>query len=100
MSGGHFDYKQYVLQELSDEIERVLNRQGKPKPEDETYGDYYKDHPEECIYPYYPEKIQVKMREAIEVLNRAGVYVQRIDWFLSGDDGEESFLERLEEELK
>jgi hypothetical protein len=29
----------------------------------------------------------------------AAVYAQRIDWLISGDDGEESFLERLKEEL-
>jgi len=33
------------------------------------------------------------------VLRKAAIYAQRIDWLLSGDDGEESFLERLKEEL-
>lgn len=27
------------------------------------------------------------------------IYTQRIDWLLSGDDGEESFHSRLKEEL-
>ena len=27
------------------------------------------------------------------------IYTQRIDWLLSGDDNEETFLERLKEEL-
>jgi hypothetical protein len=26
--------------------------------------------------------------------------MQRIDWLLSGDDGEESFIERLKEDLE
>jgi hypothetical protein len=26
--------------------------------------------------------------------------MQRMDWLLSGDDGEESFLKRLDEDLK
>jgi hypothetical protein len=29
----------------------------------------------------------------------AAIYVQRIDWLMSGDDGEESFMRRLKEEL-
>ena len=29
----------------------------------------------------------------------AAIYAQRIDWLLSGDDGEESFKRRLKEEL-
>ena len=32
-------------------------------------------------------------------LNLAGIYTQRLDWLFSGDDGEDSFFERLEEEL-
>ena len=39
------------------------------------------------------------MREAIKQLKIAAVYAQRVDWLLSGDDGEESFIERLEENL-
>jgi hypothetical protein len=30
----------------------------------------------------------------------AQVYAHRVDWLLSGDDGEESFLRRLAEDLK
>ena len=40
------------------------------------------------------------MKEAVRALKIAQVYAQRVDWLLSGDDGEESFLSRLEEELK
>ena len=40
------------------------------------------------------------MKEAIKALKIAQVYAQRVDWLLSGDDGEESFLSRLDDELK
>ena len=39
------------------------------------------------------------MREAVKILKIANIYVQRIDWLLSGDDGEETFLNRLSEDL-
>ena len=39
MSGGHFDYNQYRINDIADSIERELNRQGKEKPKDELYGD-------------------------------------------------------------
>jgi hypothetical protein len=39
------------------------------------------------------------MKEAVKQLRIAAIYAQRVDWFLSGDDGEESFIERLNEEL-
>jgi hypothetical protein len=30
----------------------------------------------------------------------AQIYAQRIDWLISGDDGEDSFRERLKEDLE
>ena len=42
----------------------------------------------------------MKVKEGIDILKRAFIYAQRIDWFLSGDDGEDSFLRQLEEDLK
>ena len=101
MSGGHFDYKQYQINEIADSIERELNRQGKEKPKDELYGDaeYFKKYPEEKYYYTYSEIVQEKMKEAVRQLKIAAIYAQRVDWFLSGDDGDESFIERLEEDL-
>ena len=40
------------------------------------------------------------MREAIKALKIAHIYAQRVDWYLSKDDGEESFISRLEQSLK
>ena len=41
-----------------------------------------------------------KLYGAVAALRVAYVYAQRVDWLLSDDDGEESFLKHLEEELK
>lgn len=95
MSGGHFDYKQYEIQEISESIKLTLKRQGLLKPKCEVLGDG--DDP---YYPVYPKSIQTAMWSGVRALQRAWVYAQRIDFFLSGDDAEEDFLRRLEEELK
>ena len=102
MSGGHFDHKQYWINDIADSIELELDRQGKEKPRDELYynKEYYDEYPEDKFYPTYSEIVQEKMKEAIKQLRIAAVYAQRIDWFLSGDDNEESFIERLGEELE
>lgn len=102
MSGGHFDCKQYNINEIADSILSTLDRQGDDLPKSELfYNDFhYKKYPEERCYRIYPAEIQQKMNEAVKYLRIAAVYAQRIDWFLSGDDGEESFLKRLEEDLK
>lgn len=101
MSGGYFDYKQYEINNIADSIEHELNIQGKLKPKNELYYDkeYYIKYPEEKFYYTYPEIIQEKMREAIKQLRIAAVYAHRIDWFLSGDDGNESFIKRLKTDL-
>ena len=100
MSGGHFDYIQSRISDIADSIQSTLDNQGKEKPLDYYCDmDYYKKYPEERFYETYPQEIQEKFREAIKVIRIAYVYAQRVDWLLSGDDGEESFLERLEKDL-
>lgn len=59
---------------------------------------YDEDGKETNYYDYEPETIE-EFCKAIKVLREAAVYAQRIDWLLSGDDGEETFHKRLKEEL-
>lgn len=93
MSGGHFDYKQYELSRISDEIEHLIEVNGKKR---EGRIDSWED-PYHHEYP--PEVIQ-KFKEAVLHLKIAQIYAHRIDWLVSGDDGEQSFLKRLEEDFK
>lgn len=39
------------------------------------------------------------MKQAYLQLRKAYVYAQRVDWMLSGDDGEDTMQTRLKEEL-
>ena len=48
---------------------------------------------------YKPETLKL-MQETIKVLRKAEVYSHRLEWFFSGDDGEEDLHERLAEDLK
>ena len=105
MSGGAFNYDQYKIGYMVDQIEETVVKNGVEKtPEDlKNEGcrdpDWYKKYPEDLFHYKYPDEVIEKMKEGIEVLKRAQIYAQRIDWLLSGDDGEESFLRRLEEDL-
>ena len=80
MSGGHFDYKQYHLEDIASEIEELIDR-------NDGFYDYSKETLEE-------------FKNAIPLLRKAAIYAQRIDWLVSGDDGEDDFHERLQEELE
>ena len=86
MSGGRFNYKQYELDYIADEIEQAI-RDNKKLDE---WG-YCADFPEEIIEQF---------KKSVYLIRQAAIHAQRIDWLLSGDDGEQSFFRRLEEDLK
>lgn len=86
MSGGAFDYKQYNLEYIADEIDKLIETNDKK----DEYG-YSRS--------YSPQTLE-KFKEAARTLRLAGKMAHRIDWLVSGDDGEESFHKRWEEEIK
>ena len=79
MSGGRFDYLQGRY-EWDDAIETISN--------------HISENPRE-----YEQKTIDKFEEGLLAIKKARVYLQRIDWLLSDDDGEKTFHERLEEDL-
>lgn len=101
MSGGRFDYIQYRITDIIESIQEELDSQGKLRYDvnEEYRKDFYKSYPEDKFNYTYPEDIQAEFLLAIKLLKVAQTYAQRIDWLLSGDDGEESFRRRLKEEL-
>ena len=65
-----------------------------------TYQYYAPDENGETpYYPDYSEETLQEFRRAIDVLKRASVYAHRIDWLISGDDGEETFHKRLKKDF-
>ena len=40
------------------------------------------------------------MKEAYRQIRIAEIYATRVDWMMSGDDSEESFRERIKEDLE
>ena len=105
MSGGAFDYKQYNISMIADEIEQKIERSGRPKTreelKDESWRDFewYKKYPEDLNHYKYPDEVIEEFKKGVEILRKAHVYAQRIDWLVSGDDGEDSFRKRLQQEL-
>ena len=61
-----------------------------------------------CCYDRYPDEADVlelsdetinAMKEAYRQIRIAEIYATRVDWMMSGDDSEESFRERVKEDL-
>ncbi len=80
MSGGTFDYKEYNISCIADEIEQYIDRNTTEK-----------------IYSL--ETIE-KFKDAVILLRKAAIVAHRIDYLLAGDDGEDTFHERLQEDLE
>lgn len=106
MSGGRFSYDQYKIGYIADEIEHEIEKSGRPKTREELKEeswrdpDWYRRYPEELNHYKYSDEVIEKFKEGVKILRKAQIYAHRIDYLLSSDDGEESFLERLKEELE
>jgi len=88
MSGGRFDYLQYRFDEIIDSIDQEIRDNNK------------EPNPEEFFEPNnFSRETLDEFRKGIEYIRKARIYAQRIDWLLSGDDGEEQFHKRLKEDL-
>lgn len=90
MSGGFFDHSQYTLNQIVTDIEDEI---------------YYNDSEEVNEYNEkrgngFSEDTMQEFKLAVWYLKQALVYTQRIDWLLSGDDGEKTFHERLKKDLE
>ena len=101
MSGGYFDYNQHRIKDIHESIQEEIDNNGKliPEEERESNREWYEKYPDDKYYPEYPNEILSEFKKAVKILKKAEIYTKRIDWYLSGDDGEESFLLRLKKEL-
>jgi hypothetical protein len=90
MSGGRFNYDQYKISYIADEIEQIVYYNDDKTPSE--YGGT-KGH------GYSLETI-AEFEKAIQALRSAFIYAHRVDWLLSGDDGEDDFHKRLKTELE
>lgn len=89
MSGGHFQYKQWEIGNIADEVEQLIL--DNDCEELNQWGDRKGRH-------FSPETIE-EFKRGLLILRQAHIYAQRIDWLVSGDDGENNFHNRLKNEL-
>lgn len=104
MSGGHYDYMQYQIDRIAEEVKDVIVKNNIEMPnKNHERWDYDEDgnlYDWAKYYYCFDEKTVEKFKEGYKKLKEAYIYAQRIDWLLSGDDGEETFHERLKSDLE
>lgn len=76
MSGGALDY--FNCNDITDKLKKIV-----------AFGK-----------GAYSDKVLKLMKTTIKKLEEAEAYTHRLEWFLSGDDGEDSLFERLEKDLE
>jgi hypothetical protein len=107
MSGGRFEYREYVINDIAGYVKHEISKSGQPKSEREIKeikrwmdDDYFEKYPEELNHYQYPDEVINEFKKGYEILRKAAIYAKRIDYLLSGDDGDDSFVKRLKNELK
>jgi hypothetical protein len=100
MSGGRFNYDQRRIGYIAEAIIDEINKSGRKKTRQELNSEYWIGDIQDPYHYKYPDEVIAKFKDAVNILNIAEVYAQRIDWLLSGDDGEELFLKRLDDDLE
>lgn len=89
MSGGHFDYQQYKIGQIADQVDQLIRSN-----DDKTLTEWG-----DTKGRNYSEKTIDAFRRGLRMLEIAQIYAQRIDWLVSGDDSEETFHRRLIEDI-
>lgn len=101
MSGGHFDYLEYQVLRLADEIEGEFINDGKYEAEDYGNSPVRGKYPMieldrlEGADPQERESILNEVRSLVDDLKKCSARAKELDYFLSGDTGIKSYLTRL-----
>lgn len=77
MSGGEFDYSQNGIEDTAERVEDVIVRQGND----------------------WSELTLFRAEETVYTLRKAAEMLRRLDWLVSGDDGEDTFNRKWEKNL-
>lgn len=89
MSGGFFDYQDFRIGDIETQIEELVRSNN-----DTTLNEWG-----ECKGRHFSEATIEEFNKAVYYLRMARTYAHRVDWLVSGDDGEEAFHKRLKEDL-
>jgi hypothetical protein len=95
MSGGRFHYHQRRITEIADSIQELIDTNGVVPPQTEIQ----KLRNEEPFYRDYPPEVIEEFKKSVIILREAYIRAHAIDYLVSGDFGEETFLEYLKEQL-
>ncbi len=75
----------HIIADIADEVRRLINNIEKGQNIDKYDGLH--------------ETVLLIYKEALDTLESASIFIQRIDWLESSDDGAQTYLERLRDDM-
>jgi hypothetical protein len=101
MSGGYFDYRGCHIGYIAEKIEETIrDNEMLPYENPENWFDEESNRIfRENGNKKYGDKTIEEFKKGLYYLKMAEIYAERIDYLLSGDDGEESFNKKLKEDI-
>jgi len=81
MSGGHFDYAYHIVENFCEILKR--NIRDNKKKDESGYA------------PEYSEEVINELKKILASTKKTAELMYHTEWLMSGDDGEETFLENI-----
>jgi hypothetical protein len=95
MSGGAFDYDEHRINYVADEIERLVLRDFRRTEQHWQTGQNVEVDEIECDSKEQRELIVAEAKSLVEDLRAIYQRCKNLDYLLCGDDGPETFVNRL-----
>jgi len=87
MSGGHFEYDEFRMHHIAEQIDFEIQNNDLPDPQyGQTNG--------------YSKEVLYYMQYTRDTLEHSYKLTKNLDYLLSGDIGEDGYLERVKNELQ
>lgn len=102
MSGGHFEYREYSLKSIIEDLKDIIDKNKKEIPEKELLGgaELYEAYPDEKLYYNYNDKTIRYIKKTIKCLKKSYKMTRHIDYLICGDYSEDTFLEKITKTIK
>jgi len=81
MSGGHFDYKCFIISQFAEELQHAIEINS-----DDSLGEYGTP-----IGACFSDGTLFRLKRAQQIIDTAGNLAKEIEWLYSGDHGDDSF---------
>lgn len=91
MSGGRYNIHPFMFDEIIDDIDYAIKDSDENKGKEHSFLEFHYDISDDA------KKELINGREIIKL---ARIYINRIDYLLDGDDGNDDFIKRLKEDIQ